>query len=156
VIRRLARLQYRVLDRLRHRESFRVGRAAGTARDFAALRGAHYALVVTFKRSGEAVPTPVLFGVDGDRLFFRTEPDVAKVRRLRNDSRVRVGPCNWRARPTGPMTDGTARILPAAEADAAYATMRANYTPLQRVYEGAADRLPVDLAYVEVVPSPAG
>jgi PPOX class probable F420-dependent enzyme len=113
MVRRLARMQYRLLDRLRHADAARIAREPGAARDFAALRNHHYCLVVTFKRSGEPVPTPVLFALVGERVYFRTERDVAKVRRLRRNPRVRIGPCDWRAKPLGPMTEGLARLLPA-------------------------------------------
>src|SRR3954447_20611988 len=101
---RLMDLQYKVYDRARHPRAFEVARAQGTASDFSALRGARQALVVTFKRSGEPVPTPVNFGLDDQgRLYFRCEPDVAKIRRLGRDPHVRVGPCNIRGKPLGPM-----------------------------------------------------
>jgi PPOX class probable F420-dependent enzyme len=153
MLRRLARAQYRLLDRLRHPDAARVAHEPGTARDFAALRGHHYCIVVTFKRSGEPVPTPVLFALVGERVYFRTERDVAKVRRLRRNPRVHIGPCDWRAKPLGPMTEGTARLLPAADEPAAYDALRAIYTRGQRLYEGALDRLHVEISYVEVAPA---
>jgi PPOX class probable F420-dependent enzyme len=152
VIKRLARLQYRFYDRMRHPDAFRTAREPGAASNLEALRGHHYCLVVTFRRSGEPVPTAVLFGLADGKLYFRTEPDVGKVKRIRNDARVRVGPCNWRGKPLGPLVEGTARVLPAAEKATAYAALRANYTFGQRLYEGALDRLPVEIVYVEVVP----
>jgi PPOX class probable F420-dependent enzyme len=152
LIERLAKLQYRFYDRMRHRDAFRAAAEPGTAKDFQAFDGAHYCLVVTFKRSGEAVPTPVLFGVEDGKLYFRTEPDIAKVKRIRNDPHVRVGPCNWRGKPSGPLVEGTARVLSGDEAKHAYDVLRRSYTPSQRIYESALDRMPVELAYVEVVP----
>jgi PPOX class probable F420-dependent enzyme len=151
MVRRLTQAQYRLLDRVRHGDALRTARQPGAARDFAALRGHQYCLLVTFKRSGEPMPTPVLFALAGERLYFRTEAEVAKVRRLRQNPRVRVGPCNWRGKPLGPMTEGIARLLPAAEEQAAYEALKASYTRGQRLYEGAVDRLPVEVSYVEVV-----
>jgi uncharacterized protein len=153
VIQRLAKLQYRFYDRMRHRDAFRVAQEPGTATNLQALRGQHYCLIVTFKRSGEPVPTPVLFGTDNGRLYFRTERDVGKVRRIENDPHVRVGPCNWRAKPRGPLVEGRAHLLPSSNNERAYAALRANYTFGQRLYESALDRLPLDLVYVEVVPA---
>jgi uncharacterized protein len=152
VIKALTTLQYRFYDRVRHRDAFRAAGEPGTAPGFDGFDGAHYCLIVTFKRSGEAVPTPVLFGVENGKLYFRTEPDVAKVRRIRNEPHVRVGPCSWRGKPLGPLVEGTARVLPPVERDAAYAALRANYTFGQRMYESAIDRMPVELAYFEVAP----
>ena len=146
--------QYRVYDRMRHRRAFEVAREPGTAADFSALRGARQALVVTFKRSGEPVPTPVNFGLDDEgRLYFRTEPHVAKVRRIRNDPHVRVGPCNMRGKPTGPLSEGSARVLAATESEHAAAAVAANWSPAMRVFERTGDRIGVDMVYVEVTPA---
>jgi uncharacterized protein len=153
VIERIAKLQYRFYDRMRHRDAFRVAREPGEAEDLEALRGHHYCLMVTFKRSGEPVPTPVLFGLADGKLYLRTEPTVGKIKRLRNDPRVRVGPCNWRGKPLGPMADGTARVVSVSENEDAYDALRANYTFGQRLYESGLDRLPIEIVYVEVVPA---
>ena len=146
-------LQYRVYDRARHPRAFEVAREEGSGRDFSALRGARQALVVTFKRSGEPVPTPVNFGLDGEgRLYFRSEPHVAKIRRIRRDPHVRVVPCNLRGKPLGPVAEGRARVLPSAEEERAYAAIEANWSPGMKVFEKGADRLPVEMVYVEVEP----
>jgi PPOX class probable F420-dependent enzyme len=152
VIKRLAKLQYRFYDRMRHRDAVRVAREPGTGSNLDAFRGHHYCLVVTFKRSGEPVPTPVLFGIANGRLYFRTDADVSKIKRLHNDPHVRVGPSNWRGKPLGPLVEGTARVLPAADKERAYAVLKTNYTFSTRLFESVLDRLPIDVAYVEVLP----
>ena len=146
-------LQYRVLDRARHRRAFEAAREQGTAGDFSALRAARQALVVTFKRSGEAVPTPVNFGLDdAGRLYFRSEPRVAKIRRIERDPHVRVAPCSFRGKPLGPMAEGRARVLPPDEEERAYRAIEENWSPGMKVFEKGADRLPVEMIYVEVEP----
>ena len=147
--------QYRVYDRMRHRRAFEVAGRPGAARDFSALRGARQALVVTFKRSGDPVPTPVNFGLDEDgRLYFRSERRVAKIKRIENDPHVRVGPCNFRGKPAGPMAEGRARVLPREEHDRAYTWISANWGAGSRPYERVADlHLAKVGAYVEVTPA---
>ena len=87
---------------------------------FADLAGHKYCQLVTFRRNGLAVATPMWFAVDGDRVYMKTETPTAKVRRIANDPRVELGPCNFRGRPLGAMATGRARILagPAEEARA--------------------------------------
>jgi uncharacterized protein len=155
MISQLVQLQNRFYDRMRHRDAFRVAREQGKATDFEPLRGHHYCLVVTFKRSGEPVPTPVLFGLADGKLYLRTERTAGKLKRIRNDPHVRGGPCNWRGKPRGPLTEGRARILPPAENEAAYAALKANYTFGQRLFESGLDRLPVEIVYVEVTSTPS-
>ena len=57
---RLAALSNRFYDRMRHRDAYTAARGPATAEGFGALRGHKYCLLVTYKRSGEPVPTPVL------------------------------------------------------------------------------------------------
>jgi PPOX class probable F420-dependent enzyme len=151
----IADLHYRVLDRLRDRRAFEVAGQPGLVANFSSLRGARQCLVVTFKRSGEPVPTPVNFGLASGRLYFRSEPRSAKVRRIRRDPHVRVGSCNLRGRPTGTMVEGTARVLSGEAARRADATLSGNWTPMMKLGERGIDRLPIEIVYVEVEPSPA-
>jgi PPOX class probable F420-dependent enzyme len=153
MIQAIARLQYRLFDRMRHRDAFRVAEKPPTAADFEPLEGHHYCLLVTFRRSGEPVPTPVLFGLQDGKLYFRTDASTAKVARIRNDPRVLVGPANSRGKPRGPLARGTARLVPIDENDAAYAVLKQNYTRVERLGERMLDVLPIEILYIEVVPS---
>ena len=150
MINAIARLQYRLFDRMRHREALRVADQPPTAADFESLQGHHYCLLVTFRRSGEPVPTPMLFGLEDGRLYLRTDALTAKVARIRNDARVLVGPANSRGKPRGPLARGTARLMSVDENDAAYAVLKRNYTPVQRLGERVIDLLPIEMAYIEV------
>jgi uncharacterized protein len=157
LIERIADLQYRVLDRARHPRAFEAAREQGTASDFAGLVGARQCLVVTFKRSGEPVPTPVNFGVSEDgKVIFRSEPRSAKVRRISRDPHVRVCACNIRGKPTGPVAEGRARVLPDAENARADSVLASNWTAGMKLVERGLDRLPVEMAYVEVEPAASG
>ena len=152
-----ADLQYKFLDAVRSRKAAEVVSGEATATDFAALGGARQCVVVTYKRSGEAVPTPVNFGLSDDGLvYLRAEPRSAKVKRIRRNPRVRVAPCNMRGKPTGPITEGTARVVSAAEADRAEAVVAGNWTAPMKVVERGLDRLPIEMAYVEISPREAG
>ena len=154
LVERAANLQYRALDAMRHRRAFEVAREAATATDFESLRRARQCLVVTFKHSGEPVPTPVNCGLGDERtLYFRSEPRSAKVRRIRRDPRVRVCACNIRGKPTGPLVEGRGRVLPAAESEAAEAAVAGNWSAAMRPLERSLDKLPVEIVYVEVVPA---
>jgi uncharacterized protein len=153
---RLMAVQYKLFDRIRDRRAFEVAREPGAFADLTAFRGYRQALIVTFKRSGEPVPTPVNFGLSADgKLHFRSEPHVAKIRRLRRDSHVRVCPCNLRAKPLGPMVEARGRILPEAESERSYAALEANWRPEMKVLERALDQFDVPVVYVEVTPAPA-
>lgn len=72
-----------------------------------------YVSLVTYRRSGVAVPTPVWAAEDGGELLVWTRDDSGKVKRLRHDPRVTVTPCDVRGRTAaGASTvQGTARLL---------------------------------------------
>jgi PPOX class probable F420-dependent enzyme len=147
-------LQYKLYDRMRHPRAFEVAREEGTAPDFSALRGVRQCLVVTFRKSGEPVPTPVNFGLSDDgRLYFRSEPHVAKIRRIRRDPHVRVCPCNLRGKPLGPLAEGTARILPPSENERAREIVAANWSAVMKPFERGGDRIGLAMVYVEVTPA---
>jgi PPOX class probable F420-dependent enzyme len=152
VIERGAALNYRFLDAIRHKRAFEVADSPARASDFAAMEGHHYALVVTFKRSGEAVPSPVLFALAEGKVVFRTDASVGKVKRMRTNPRVLVGPCNIRGKPLGPLAAGHARFLAGAAAEEARLALRRNYTLPMGVFESGVDRMPIEVAYVEITP----
>jgi len=93
-----------------------------------ALDRESYISLATFKRSGEAVETPVWFAADAGRLYVFTEAEAGKVKRLRNDERVRVAACNVRGRVHGDWLEGKGRRVQDAAGEArAYAALRRKY-----------------------------
>ncbi len=140
-----------LLNRIRHPAADRA--EAGSAPDFSSLAGQKYVLVVTYRRSGEGVPTPVWAGVAGGKLYFRSEKRVGKIKRIRANSRVLAAPCDMRGKPLGPGVHGIARLLSASEEPTAEAAIQANFGVGRKVYEGVAMNLGPEGVYVEVVPA---
>jgi uncharacterized protein len=150
-------LQNRFYDWIRSGAAERAVAEPVVSGGFEPLRGHKYCLIVTFKRDGTGVPTPVWFGLDDDgRLFFRTGSEVAKVRRIRNEPRVRVAPCSVRGKPLGPSIEGTASVVAPDRREHAEAAIQSNYGLGRRLYEGAADAVGGEEAYVVIVPREAG
>jgi PPOX class probable F420-dependent enzyme len=108
---------------------------------------------VTFRRSGEAVPTPVWAGLADGKVYFRSEKRVGKVKRIRATPRVLVAPCDSRGKPLGEAVEGRARILPADEEPRAEAAIQSNFGIGRRMYEGVAMNLGPEGVYVEVTPA---
>jgi PPOX class probable F420-dependent enzyme len=146
---RIAHLTNRFYLRMRAPQAWQA--QSSSEHGFESLRGYKNALLYTFRRSGEAVPTPVWFGLADGKLYFRTYADTAKLKRIRRDSRVRVGPCDIRGRPSGPVVEGHARLLEADGEPGAEAAIRSNYGLFRRLYlAGFSGRVPD--TYVEVTP----
>jgi uncharacterized protein len=154
---RLANGSYRFLDRMRHKTAFDSEARAGRAQDFAGLHGRKHALLVTFRKDGTAVPTPVWFGLlDDRRLVVQSEERTAKVRRIRRDPRAQVFPCDPRGKVLGPGVETTARILAAEdECEQAEAALDHQYGRARRAYH----RLMFDhdgMVYLELSPAGSG
>ena len=74
------------------------------------LSGYQYIKLETYRKSGQAVATPVWFTMDGDKVFVVTRSGTGKVKRLRNNQKVRVVPSGMRGEPKGEWADGEARF----------------------------------------------
>ena len=71
--------------------------------------------VETFRKNGQGVQTPVWFVEDNGTLYVRTGDNSFKVKRIRNNPRVRVMPCDMRGGPKGEWVEGQARFATADE-----------------------------------------
>ena len=143
-------VQNRFYDRIRSRAARNAAEGPAARGSFDSLRGHKYALVVTFKRDGTAVPTPVWFGLDDQgRMYFRTGAEVAKVRRIRSNPRVLVAPCTVRGKPVGGSVEGKARVVGAGEREHAESAIQSNYGLGRRIYERGAK---YEGVYLEISP----
>jgi uncharacterized protein len=104
---------------------------------FAAFRSQKYLSLETFKKSGEGVKTPVWFAADPAadissgqaRLFVYTIGVSGKVKRIRNNGRVRIAPCKVRGEVTGEWQEAHAQIISGAEAARGMALINKKYSP---------------------------
>ncbi|MCZ4120547.1 PPOX class F420-dependent oxidoreductase [Streptomyces sp. H39-S7] len=88
-----------------------------------------YISLTTYRRSGDAVPTPVWAVRDGDELLVWTKNDTGKVKRIRNSGRVTVTACDARGRIAAgaPTAEGTARLLDGSQLDRVRRAMAGKY-----------------------------
>ncbi|HAR31087.1 MAG TPA: PPOX class F420-dependent oxidoreductase [Gammaproteobacteria bacterium] len=76
-----------------------------------ALAEAPYLSLVTWRRSGRPVATPVWCALDRDEFFIFSAGDAGKVKRIRAGSAAAVAICDVRGRVSSGYVRGTARIL---------------------------------------------
>ncbi len=96
-----------------------------------------YINLESFKKNGEGVKTPVWCAPLDGKLVVFTEGKAFKVKRVRNNPRVRVASCDVRGKLKGPWHEGAARVVeddPAYEARA-YAALRKKYGLQMRVLD---------------------
>src|SRR4051812_9023789 len=89
-----------------------ISRQADRANAFASLHGQKYMNLITYRKSGEAVTTPVWFVERNGRLYVMTQANAGKVKRIRRNGRVQVAPATMRGQALGPAVDALARELP--------------------------------------------
>lgn len=70
-----------------------------------------YLNLETFKKDGTGVATPLWFAEQDGTIYVYTLADAWKVKRIRNNPRVRIAPCNMRGGLTGEWLDARARIV---------------------------------------------
>ncbi len=80
-----------------------------------ALGESKYISLTTFRKDGTPVATPVWLVRDGEILRVITQADSGKAKRLRNDPRVLVAPCDARGALKGEQVVGTATLQDEAE-----------------------------------------
>jgi PPOX class probable F420-dependent enzyme len=152
----ISKLMFRGTDKVRHRGAFDVGAVAPTGTEFAGFDKTRQIVLVTFKRSGQPMPSPINHGVADGKLYVRTDPGTGKVKRLRNNPRVVVVPCSLRGKPKGQAVAGVARILPESEHAHAEQAIAANWSLpmklLERSIDKGSDAFGIDIAYIEITP----
>lgn len=94
---------------------------------FPALKGHEFMNLTTYRKSGVAVVTPVWFAESQGKLYVLTRPQAGKIKRIRHNSQVQVGPCTRSGEPLGPAVAAKARILPAAEIETAIEPLNKKY-----------------------------
>lgn len=111
------------------------------AMGFAGLAGQKYLNLETFKKNGQGVKTPVWFAADpatpldspAAKLYIYTIGESGKVKRARNNPRVKVAPCDMRGNVLGEWADAQAEIITGAEADRGMQLLNKKYFPLKQI-----------------------
>ena len=67
--------------------------------------------LTTFRKTGQAVTTPVWFAQSLGTIFVETHADAGKLKRLCHTARVTLAPCSYSGKVTGAVIAGKARIL---------------------------------------------
>lgn len=95
-----------------------------------AISQARYVSLVTFRKDGTGVPTPLWAAEDGGRLLIWTKTDTWKVKRLRRNPKVTVTPCDVR----GLVNDAAVEVAGTAELIEDEAGMKVLRAAMRRKY----------------------
>jgi PPOX class probable F420-dependent enzyme len=104
--------------------------------DTSQFAGQSYLNLETYRRSGQAMPTPVWFVEDGGAYYIRTLRNAGKVKRVRNNSRVRVMPCGRSGEPRGAWVAAHAAIVDdAATSTRVDGLLNRKYGLMKRIFD---------------------
>jgi len=107
---------------------------------FVALQGHKYLNLETFRKNGTAVRTPVWFAGEPENtppeeLYVYSTADSGKAKRIRNNPRVRVAPCDMRGRLLGDWIEARAEIIIGAEAERGMRLLNKKYFPWKQLLD---------------------
>src|SRR5512147_3168217 len=116
----------------------------------AAISGQRYISLATFRKNGVAVYTPVWFAEESGHLYVMTASKMGKIKRLRNNPKVKIAPCTMRGKITGPEFPATARLLPPGHGRRVRRLINAKYWLARLSF-----LFPNTDTYIEIAPDPA-
>jgi PPOX class probable F420-dependent enzyme len=133
-----------------------------TTATFTSLRRKRHIVLTTFRKSGEAVGTPVWFAEVAGKLYVYTGANTGKAKRIRHNPRVTVAPSTLRGKLRGPAVEGRARIVAPNEEVAANRALTRKYWILRPLNDGlnallrvlrGRKKVPGSIVYLEIEPA---
>jgi uncharacterized protein len=95
--------------------------------------GKKHISIETYRKNGSPVRTPVWFVEENGELFVRTDSDTGKIKRIGNNSRVRVATCNMRGTVKGTWVEGEARIVEPESSKHGFSLLQKKYGMMYRM-----------------------
>lgn len=119
----------------------RIESGESTVSGFGTFAGKKYLNLETYRKNGVGVQTPVWFAADtyanldsaGAKLYIYTTGDSGKVKRIRNNGRVKIAPCNSRGGLLGEWVEAQAEIVTGDEAARGMALLNKKYAPWKQL-----------------------
>lgn len=119
---------------------------------FASLYHYRFVQLTTFRKNGAGIPTPVWFAPDQGKLYMMTINTTGKIKRIRNNGRVILAPCNGRGKVLGEQMEAHAHELPSSEHEHAITVLVRTYGWLYRVVTFVEDLRKITRTYIEIQP----
>ena len=109
-----------------------------TSASFASFQRHKYLNLETFRKNGQSVRTPVWFAAEPtvgvpQTLYVYSTADSGKAKRIRNNPRVRVAPCDMRGNVRGEWIEARATIVTGDEAQRGMRLLNQKYFPWKQL-----------------------
>jgi len=91
------------------------------------LHSQKYISLETYRKNNQPVKTPVWFVIENDLIYVITREETGKVKRLKNNSRVKLSPCTFKGKSTGEWFAGNTSKVLGEEAEKAIKLRKKKY-----------------------------
>jgi uncharacterized protein len=88
---------------------------------------AEYINLITFKKDGSRVSTPVWFVLVDGKLVIYSNLNAGKMKRIRNNEKVEVGPCTVKGKPIGDTVVAIAKELDSSKSSYVHGALNKKY-----------------------------
>ena len=119
---------------------------------FAYLYPHKYIQLTTYRKTGVGVPTPVGFASQAGKIYVMTPGTASKLKRIRNNGRVTLAPCDRKGKVLGESVEGQARILAPEERAAAQQAFIRKYGLIYRIFLVGQKMRKTQRTYIEIQP----
>ena len=79
--------------------------------DLEKIKPEKYISLETYRKNNQAVKTPVMFVIKNDLIIVVTRDQTGKVKRIRNNQKVKIATCSIKGKTSMSSISGTAQIL---------------------------------------------
>lgn len=93
----------------------------------AEFAGEKYVNVASYRKNGSAVYTPMWFAEDDGVLYVYSLAGAGKVKRIRNNPRIKIAPCDVRGKTKGAWVEALAQIVDASKAEYGHKLLNKKY-----------------------------
>lgn len=102
---------------------------------FTPLLAHQYINLITHRKSGELVATPVWFVHDQQRLYVMSGRNAGKVKRIRNNAQIFIEPCDARGTTLGDRMAAQAYVLDAVNHARVNQLLNKKYGMMKRIFD---------------------
>lgn len=115
------------------------------------LENQDYINLETYKKNGDGVKTPVWFVTDNDKIYIITRSQTGKVKRIKNNPKVKICPCTFSGKPKGQWIKAAAKKVQESEAQKAISLRKKKYG-FKALLAGFLSKTKGELVVYEIIP----
>jgi len=97
------------------------------------IKNKKYLCLETYRKNNLAVPTPVWFVIHDGKIYVITREETGKIKRLRNNKKIRIALCNFKGKVTGDWFEGEAKFSSTEDSKIAMNLRREKYGIMEKI-----------------------